>query len=81
MKPNEGSSIFNFPLLPNNNDPDLSEKACEIKFDDLFPRDDHLLDNNSILDKLTKKEEKDYSMIPFFPTPIVPQFVFSKGFN
>jgi hypothetical protein len=47
----------------------------------LFPRDDPLTENNSILDKIIKKEEKDNCMIHFFTTPIVPQFVYNKGFN
>lgn len=42
IKPNDGSSIFNFSLIHNNNEPEHSDKICEVKFDDLFPRDDHL---------------------------------------
>jgi len=81
LKPNEGSSIFNFSLFPNNNEPEQSDKVCEVKLDDLFPRDDHLTENNSMLDKIIKKEEKDSSMIHFYPTPILPQFVYNNGFN
>ena len=55
IKPGEGSSIFNFSLLPNNNEPEQSEKVCEVKLDDLFPRGDPMIDNNSMLDKIIKK--------------------------
>jgi hypothetical protein len=79
IKPNEGSSIFNFSLV--GQEAEVSEKVCEVKLDDLFPRDEHLTDNNSFLDKIIKKEEKDCSMIQFFPTPILPQFVFNHAFN
>jgi hypothetical protein len=34
-----------------------------------------------MLDKLIKKEEKDFSMIPYMPQPILPQFVFNNNFN
>ena len=81
IKPNEGSSIFNFPLLGNNGENDLSKNLCEVKLTDIFPTEEpllynnSLLDNNSMLDKLIKKEEKD-SIIPFYPQPILPQVVF-----
>ncbi len=81
IKPNEGSSIFNFSMLPNHYEPEQSERVCEVKLDDIFPRDDHFTDNNSMLDKIIKKEDKDNSMIPFLPHPIVPQFVFNSNFN
>lgn len=76
IKPNDGSSIFNFSVLQNQHD-EHSDKVCEVKFDDLFPRDD----NNSILDKFTKKDDKDCSMIHYNPNPILPQFVYNSGFN
>ena len=37
IKPNEGSSFFNFSLLPNNNEPEQSGKLCEVKLEDIFP--------------------------------------------
>lgn len=79
IKPNEGSSIFNFSMLPVNFDGEPSQKACEVKLDDIFPRDDHH-DNGSMLDKIIKKEDKDCSMIPYLPHPILPQFI-NNSFN
>jgi hypothetical protein len=40
-----------------------------------------LNDNNSMLDRIMKKEEHNSSIIPFLTTPIVPQFVYNSGFN
>ena len=39
------------------------------------------IDNNSLLGKLIKKEERDGSIIPFYPTPIFPQVVFPNSYN
>jgi hypothetical protein len=68
-------------MQQNNYEAEQSEKVCEVKLDDIFPREDPLTDNNSMLDKIIKKEEKDNSIMPFFPTPILPQFVYNTPFN
>ena len=81
IKPNDGSSVFNFSLVAQEpQQPDQSDKLCEVKLDDLFPRDDHHT-NNSLIDRFIKKEEKDCSIIHFYPTPILPQFVVNNAFN
>lgn len=86
IKPNENSSIFNFSLLNNPYEDVPSQKLCEVKLDDIFPHQSpyengSMLDNNSILDKLIKKEERDCSFIPYHPQPIFPQVVFPSGYN
>ena len=81
IKPNEGSSVFNFSMLPNNFEPEQSQRVCEVKIEDIFPDEDHFADNNSMLDKIIKKEEKECSMIPLLPQPVMPQFLFNHGYN
>lgn len=68
-------------MLPNHYEPEQSQKVCEVKLDDLFPHDDHFNDNNSLLDKIGKREEKEGSMIPLLPQPVMPQFLFNHGYN
>lgn len=56
IKPGDGSSIFNFSMLHNNNEQDQSDRLYEVKIDDIFPRDEEeILDNGSIMDKIIKK--------------------------
>ena len=76
IKPGEGSSIFNFSMLNNNYEPEGSEKLCEVKLDDIFPAEDQ--QDNSMLDRIIKKEDKDCSMIHFYNTPILPQFTYNS---
>jgi len=68
-------------MIQNNYEADQSEKLCEVKLDDIFPHDDHMHDNNSMLDRIIKKEEKDCSMIQFCHAPILPQFTYISAFN
>ena len=80
IKPSDGSSVFNFSMIQNNYDQDNSERLCEVKLDDIFPQEDHFHDN-SIMDRLTKKEDKEGSIMQIYHTPIVPQFTYSNNFN
>ena len=50
---------------------------CEVKFDDLFP-EGHMPEN-SMLERITKKEEGDGSSIGI--APILPQFTYTQPFN
>lgn len=54
IKPNDGSSVFNFSMLPDRYEPEPSLKPCEVKLEDIFPHGDHT-DNGSMLDKIIKK--------------------------
>lgn len=38
-------------------------------------------DNNSILDNIIKKDEKDVSIIHFYNTPILPQVLYKNQTN
>jgi hypothetical protein len=81
IRPGDGSSIFNFSMLQNNNDHDQSANLCEVKLDDIFPEGDHMYDNGSMFDKMIKKEDKESSIIHYSPAPILPQFTYNPTFN
>ena len=59
----------------------MSYKLCEVKIEDIFPDEDHINDNNSILDNIIKRDEKDVSILHFYQTPILPQVVYKTKTN
>jgi hypothetical protein len=81
IKPNDGSSIFNLSFIQNHNDREQSEKLHEVKIEDIFPFDSHMQDNNSIFDKIMRKEDKESSIMHFCQTPQLPQSPYNNNFN
>lgn len=49
-----------------------------MKIDDIFPFDLHMNDNNSMFDRIIKKDEKESTIMQFYQVPIAqncnPQF-------
>jgi hypothetical protein len=80
IKPGDGSSVFNFPHHHHSYDHDQSERLCEVKLDDIFPHDDQLHENNSMLNHIIKKEDRDSSIMQFCH-PIMPQFTYTAPNN
>jgi hypothetical protein len=80
IKPNDGSSVFNFPLHHHGYEQEHSERLCEVKIEDIFPNESQLHDNNSMLNHIIKKEDRDSSIMQFCH-PILPQFTYTAPNN